>query len=392
MPWAVLKSASDRLLESPSPHIEMVFAGGEPLIELGHIRRVVDYIDHRKASNRSVRYSLATNGTMLSSEVIAFLDRHRFDVDVSFDGVPLAQSVRGRHSFARVDGALGRLCAEAPETFWGRLTVGVTLDAKAVSSLSESFAYFLERHVRAVVLSPVNGQSAKWTPPRLDVLERALTSVFMIARRHYEDTGQVPLAAFRRRSDDVRAASGVLCGAASSSNVAVDVDGEVYACPFLAESSQRFANQRLAAAVRPMRLGHIGSRAFWRRLAELPARAEETRMFRIGPERRSLHGRCLECPHHLECMACPISVLSEPDHEDAHRIPDYICAFNWILMSLRKEFPVQPDAAALLEGRAPKPRLARELLERAGAGRQGLRPGLLRVAEGRPPSGSPAPS
>jgi radical SAM protein with 4Fe4S-binding SPASM domain len=190
----------------------------------------------------------------------------------------------------------------------------------------------------------------------------------MIARRHYEDTGHVPLTAFRRRSDDLPATDGLLCGAASSSNVAVDVDGEVYACPFLAESSQRFANTRLAATVQPMRLGHIAHPDFWRRLAELPARADETGMFRIGPERRSLHDRCIECPHRAECRACPISVLSEPEHDDVQRIPDYICAFNWTLMSLRKEFPVQPDAAALLEGRAPKPRLVRELLERAGAG------------------------
>jgi MoaA/NifB/PqqE/SkfB family radical SAM enzyme len=130
MPWVVLKSASDRLLESPHPHREMVFAGGEPLLELAHIRRVVDYVDRRRASNGRVRYTLATNGTLLSSEVIAFLDHHRFDVDVSFDGVPLAQSLRGTHSFASVDGALRRLCVEAPETFWGRLTIGVTLARK----------------------------------------------------------------------------------------------------------------------------------------------------------------------------------------------------------------------------------------------------------------------
>ena len=90
-------------------------------------------------------------------------------------------------------------------------------------------------------------------------------------------------------------------------------------------------------------------------------------MFRIGPERHSLHGRCVACPHQAECMACPISVLSEPEWDDVQRVPDYICAFNWTLMSLRKEFPIQPDAGALLEGRAAKPRLVRELLEKAEA-------------------------
>lgn len=368
MAWAVLESAADRLLESPNAHVEMAFAGGEPLLELGHVKRVVDYIDRRKTSRRNVRYSLATNGTLLSPEVIAFLDQHQFEVDVSFDGVPPAQSLRGRHSFARVDEALDCLCAEAPDIFWGRLTVGVTLDADAVPYLAESFAYFLEKRVPAIVISPVNGQAAKWTPGVLDVLERELTQIFTAARRCYMDTGQVPLTAFRKTSDDAPAEPGVLCGAATPGSVAVDADGDTYACPFLAESSQRFANQRLAAVVRPMRMGHIASPAFWRRLGDLPRRARETGMFHMSPGRHSLHGRCHSCPCRVDCTACPISVLSEPGHDDPQRVPDHICAFNWILAGLRRRFPAQPDAAALLDGRAPRPRFARELLGKTEAG------------------------
>jgi len=61
-------------------------------------------------------------------------------------------------------------------------------------------------------------------------------------------------------------------------------------------------------------------------------------------------------------------VLSEPGHDDVQRIPDYLCAFNWTLLGLRKKFPVQPDAAALLSGRARRPRLVRELLRETRSG------------------------
>jgi len=369
MSCAVLRAAADRLLESTDPGPELVFAGGEPLLALGTIRHAVQYIERRRSRDSPVRYNLATNGTLLSSEAIAFLRERRFAIQLSFDGVPPAQSMRGARSFTLVDAALDRLRLQAPEIFWRRLTVGVTLDANAVPYLAESFRYFVDRHVPAIAIAPVNGQSTTWTPHVLETLEQQLTEIVRISRRHFVDTGRVPLAALQRTANEPRARRGALCGAATSGNVTVDLDGETYACPFLAESSQRFANPRLAATVQPMRVGHIAHPDFWRRLAQLPARAEDTRMFRIGPDRRSLHGRCIECPYRAECTACPVSVLSEPEWDDVQRIPDYICAFNWTLMSLRRKFPVQPDAAALLQGRAAKPRLVRELLEKAEAAR-----------------------
>jgi MoaA/NifB/PqqE/SkfB family radical SAM enzyme len=374
MPWAVLRSAADRLLESPTRDVELVFAGGEPLLEFDHIRRVVDYLDRRITSRRTVQYSLATNGTMLAPDVIAFLDTRGFGIQLSFDGVLPAQSVRGKRSFARIDEALDRLRVDAPAIFWKRLTVGITLDAQAVPFLAKSFAYFIEQHLPVVVISPANGQAAMWTPRVIKALERELQAVYSRARRLYDDTGRVPLTAFRKTSMDSPPDTGIVCGGATPSNVTVDVDGETYACPFLAESSQRFANQRLAATIQPMRTGHVASPAFWKRLADLPLRARDTGMFHIGPERHSLHGQCLSCPHRLECTACPLTVLAEAEHDDVQRIPDYICAFNWILMGLRKRFPVQPDAAALLEGQAPMPRLVRGLLERAGTGKSRVSP------------------
>jgi hypothetical protein len=118
-----------------------------------------------------------------------------------------------------------------------------------------------------------------------------------------------------------------------------------------------------------MRMGHVADPAFWPRLAALPARARATGIFHVGPRRHSLHGQCIRCRHHRGCSACPVAVLSEPAHEDAQRIPDYLCAFNWSLQSLRERFPVQPDDADLLSGRARLPRLVRELLNETRAAR-----------------------
>jgi radical SAM protein with 4Fe4S-binding SPASM domain len=159
----------------------------------------------------------------------------------------------------------------------------------------------------------------------------------------------------------------VVCGAAESGSVTIDVDGEVYACPMLAESSQRFANPGLAAIVQPMRMGNVSSPGFCQRLAALPDKARTTGIFQIGPRRHSLHGQCIRCPHRRDCKACPVAVLSEPAHDDAQRIPDYVCAFNWRLMELRKRFPVRTEGAGVPAGHARKPALGLAPSRQAGA-------------------------
>lgn len=355
MPWSVVQAAADRVLESASPHVYVIFAGGEPLLAFDLIEQAVEYIERRRPAGLGVQYSLATNGTLLGSDTIAFLERHRFEIELSFDGVLPAQAVRGAHSFARIDSALDDLREKSPVTFWRRLSVGVTLDAGAVPYLSESFSYFLGKQLPAISVLPAAGQAARWTPDVLDTLERELKKIYSISRRHYTTTGAVPLVAFRKVACGPRARRQVVCGAAQPGKVTVDVDGEVYACPMLAESSQRFANPGLAAIVQPMKMGSVSSPAFWQQLAALPERARATGIFQILPRRHSLHGQCVRCPHRRDCKACPVAVLSEPAHDDAQRIPDYLCAFNWTLMSLRKKFPAQPGAAQPFRSAAERP-------------------------------------
>jgi uncharacterized protein len=82
--------AVDRLLvESPSRRkFQVVFFGGEPLLDMPLVRGVVAYC---RALQRLGRYAFAfsvtTNGTLLTEEVLDFLKRERFALMVSYDGL-----------------------------------------------------------------------------------------------------------------------------------------------------------------------------------------------------------------------------------------------------------------------------------------------------------------
>jgi uncharacterized protein len=74
---------------SPSAELQIDFFGGEPLLCLDVVRETVSYA-RKKAlrSDRRVRFTLTTNGSLLDDEAALFLDREDFSVILSLDGSP----------------------------------------------------------------------------------------------------------------------------------------------------------------------------------------------------------------------------------------------------------------------------------------------------------------
>lgn len=76
------------LRESPKEdRYTVVFFGGEPLSNRPLIEAMVDYCDKRFASlGKQVEYVMTTNATLLTDEIIDWLNKHRFGLSVSMDG------------------------------------------------------------------------------------------------------------------------------------------------------------------------------------------------------------------------------------------------------------------------------------------------------------------
>ena len=77
----LMRNSGDR------PQVSITFFGGETLLNFPAIRAAVEYADERgRAYRKRVHYSLTTNATLLSDEVVDFLTAHRFGITVSIDG------------------------------------------------------------------------------------------------------------------------------------------------------------------------------------------------------------------------------------------------------------------------------------------------------------------
>lgn len=69
------------------PRVNIVFFGGEPLTRFATLRELVDYANARAAEfGKGVDFSLTTNATLLTDEIIDFFAQHRFGISVSMDG------------------------------------------------------------------------------------------------------------------------------------------------------------------------------------------------------------------------------------------------------------------------------------------------------------------
>lgn len=89
MNFDTARKSIELLLAEGAVHdrINVIFFGGEPLTNLALIEQVVDYTERRCAEEgKYVDFSMTTNATLLTEEIVDYLDRHRFGLSISMDG------------------------------------------------------------------------------------------------------------------------------------------------------------------------------------------------------------------------------------------------------------------------------------------------------------------
>ena len=104
MDEATATRAVDRLLAvaDPSRPITIGFLGGEPFLARPLLWRVVEHAEAEARARRlDVRFSVTTNGTLLTESDVDALRRRRFAVTVSIDGPASVQDVQRPRSLVR---------------------------------------------------------------------------------------------------------------------------------------------------------------------------------------------------------------------------------------------------------------------------------------------------
>lgn len=145
MSWETARQAVDHFLAlndappflaMPKRKLDIVFFGGEPLLEENLIRQVVAYAKSRERSHYYIYLSATTNLTVLPDDLAHFVVENGFGLDVSLDGPREVHDLyrlnsAGGGSFDSVWHNLGKLQRLSPTYFREHVRAMVTLNGNS---------------------------------------------------------------------------------------------------------------------------------------------------------------------------------------------------------------------------------------------------------------------
>ncbi len=362
MEWEVLRSSLDFALASQAPDVNLVFLGGEPLLEISKIARAAKYVDEQRPPDKRIKLFISTNGLLIDEAVAALLARHAFEVYLSFDGVEQAQQHRSAGSFSVLDRLLSNLRGWQPELF-AQLRICMTLVPAAIPHLADSVRYLTGKEVQNISISPSLNCYPDWTEDRMGELDLQFSEICEDSMQRFRERGDIPLVYFRKRPDkfEPKPATRDMCGLARGTRLAVDVDGQVYGCAAMAESYQQFPSDLLRSRLAPLRMGDLRDPAFPERHAAFRENAEQMDLLKHKDRKYSSYGKCGQCEYVGRCSVCPISIGYDEGNTDPNRVSDFLCAFNRVAFKYCDQFSGMVDRLERIDA------LIRSVLENAPA-------------------------
>lgn len=81
----IAEKSVDIALQSPEPNLCFEFQGGEPLLNFDIVKHIIEYAEENKG-NHEIVYSLVSNLTLITDEILEFLVNHNVGISTSLDG------------------------------------------------------------------------------------------------------------------------------------------------------------------------------------------------------------------------------------------------------------------------------------------------------------------
>lgn len=234
------KEVIEVLIDKGYHRIVIWFFGGEPLLRFDQIKRITEYCKYRETENPELifRFTITTNGTLLTETIMNFLEEHHFSMMFSHDGSaeivdaqrPQTGSLDTRSS-AKIEKALD--LALKYQDKLGSLAVRATITRGIIPRIPEIYRNFRSRGIRRIFLCPACGSQQEMTFTEEDAA-LWIQSLEKLVLEIVENGDQEDMQAFPQIFDFVdrlenRSRNIEKCGLGKFS-AALDSDGQLYAC------------------------------------------------------------------------------------------------------------------------------------------------------------------
>jgi sulfatase maturation enzyme AslB (radical SAM superfamily) len=267
------------------------FYGGEPLLAFDLIQRAVEHVDGLPVGQRrKIRFSLTTNGSLLTEKILEFLAEHEFSLVLSFDG--LAQDLsRKKGSFDSLASVIPRILAKPRIS----LEINSVFTAETIGYLLESVEYLVRLGVPKLDVNFAH--NPPWTSAALLRLEEEIARVGEFFLSRYDDLSDVPWADF---CQELRRA--VFHCPAGQDRMALSAQGTLWGCAIF---PHYLPGKYGTATCQEYCFGDVDSfienpRQIY---AQKIAHYSDLRMDRFSTPERA----CLMCDEIEHCWVCPLA-------------------------------------------------------------------------------------
>ncbi len=296
------------------------FYGGEPLLAFELIKQVASFLETQNTHHdKKARYSLTTNGSLLSDEIIQFLDKHEFSVELSYDG--LAQDAGRKKGSKKKLVPIIRKLLNQPNI---GLEINSVFTPATVDFLSKSIQFILEFGISDISCSI--STTKPWSQASLEKLESELTELRKILDRHFQRYGHIPVVNFRDS-----AGKGIFHCAAGQDRLAIDPDGGVWGCFLFADHLRERQNP---PEYRDYFFGDLAN--FMKNHKKVYPRISSNYTRLRMDNFKTPRTECFLCKEHKACAVCPVNAALSGI--PIGQIPNHICEIQKIIRRTKEEF------------------------------------------------------
>lgn len=137
--------------------VDIAFYGGEPLLNMCFIKKIVDYIEEKNCDYRQFSFSMTTNALLLDRHM-DFLQEKKFNLLISLDGDCEGSSLRvdkkGNQTFEKVSANIDLLKSRYPKYFKECVNFNSVLHAN--NTFSGIYGYIKGRYGKVPRISELN--------------------------------------------------------------------------------------------------------------------------------------------------------------------------------------------------------------------------------------------
>lgn len=216
---ATLDTAIPFFINHLAAECDITFFGGEPILEFDLIRHTVDLFSRYSTDEHPApNYSITTNGTLLTDEMLGFLNAHSIAILLSYDG-EVHDDCRKQDTRAIVEKAL-RTIQRFPNI---RLSTNSVFTPGTIHKLSASLIHIAQMGVPTIEFSL--DQLAPWSEEALHTLEEELDK--LVGYMASLGGNPVPFPEFRPSSGENQ---GIFACGGGRHRMAIAPDSRIWGC------------------------------------------------------------------------------------------------------------------------------------------------------------------